>query len=661
VLRRLCLLPGVSGASWAAVALLLALATWQVPGMVPQAGLDPSWRIALHLAAFHGLDFGRDIVFTYGPLGFLSIPLLVTTTTAVSAFAYAAAAQLGLALVVVFAASRTYGRFTGTLLAFLALGLGLSLSDVAVYVAFFAAVWLLERDDTPTEWWLLPLGGALAAFELLVKLNAGIVCLALIALAAWRLPPGRVRAELVLAGSFALSLLVLWVLTGNPVAGLPHWLRESWAVVSGYTDGMALEARGRAAEYVWAAVLLTGAGVLLVTHLLRLPRARAAALLLVVAGYTYASFKEGFVRHDAQHDLQFFGAFGLSLLAFRWRGAARWGALALLLGTVDATLGFRGIGLRELFFAAFGVSLVALRRRGARRFAALALLLGIVIATPVMLELGIWQLYRPVARARAAVDDGRTLAEGGRRRRELESAKAAVRAQLAVPQGDLRLLRGESVDVVPYEISAVWAYGLRWRPEPLLQWYAAYTGGLDRLNAVALERRGAERILRRTGTIDSREPDFDAPATHLALMCHYRELAAGSGWEVLARTRDRCGSARVLATVQARAGETVRVPRAQANEIVYARIRFPRSLAARLESLVFKPLRLPRIDLGGSDFRFILGNADGPLILRIPRSAGLSPYFGAGVSYDSFRIRRVPSPFSVEFHALPIGGGRRQR
>src|SRR4051794_27622935 len=74
---------------WKPVATLaLALAAWPVPGMQPRAGLDPSWQIALHMAASDRLTYGRDVVFTYGPLGFLSIPLTVTVPTAVASIAF---------------------------------------------------------------------------------------------------------------------------------------------------------------------------------------------------------------------------------------------------------------------------------------------------------------------------------------------------------------------------------------------------------------------------------------------------------------------------------------------------------------------------------------------------------------------------------------------
>jgi hypothetical protein len=36
---------------------------------MPTTGLDPSWRFALNVAVSPGLVFGRDVLFTFGPLG----------------------------------------------------------------------------------------------------------------------------------------------------------------------------------------------------------------------------------------------------------------------------------------------------------------------------------------------------------------------------------------------------------------------------------------------------------------------------------------------------------------------------------------------------------------------------------------------------------------
>jgi hypothetical protein len=54
----------------------------------PSTGLDPSWRISLNMAIDKGLIFGKDIVFTYGPLGYLEtrIPELVSKHFRLSCF-----------------------------------------------------------------------------------------------------------------------------------------------------------------------------------------------------------------------------------------------------------------------------------------------------------------------------------------------------------------------------------------------------------------------------------------------------------------------------------------------------------------------------------------------------------------------------------------------
>ena len=54
----------------APLAILLALLLFQFP-LPAKPGVDPSWGMVLVYAHRHGLQFGRDITFTYGPYGFL--------------------------------------------------------------------------------------------------------------------------------------------------------------------------------------------------------------------------------------------------------------------------------------------------------------------------------------------------------------------------------------------------------------------------------------------------------------------------------------------------------------------------------------------------------------------------------------------------------------
>lgn len=590
--------------------LVLALGTWRVwpvNSVHPSAGLDTSWKIGLHLAAAHGLVFGRDVTFTYGPLGFLTQPLTVNSTTGALSIAFSLLVWLALAAAVIGAARRSFAPVTAFVIAYLVLVLPNQIADALVLVAFLAAVGVFEdaRARSPL---LVAGAGAFAGVVLLVKLNDGILTFVIFALAVSGLPRLLRMAALLLA-SFAGSVVVLWVVTGNPIGALPDWLRATSHVLSGYSETMASEANGRWPQYVWAAALLVAAGILLALHLGR----TRPALWLIAAVFVAAYLKEGFVRHDA-HDLIFFAAFAAVLPAFRWRERRlRVGAAAVVVAAVAA-----------------------------------------VVATP---EVGLGDLLRPVSSASAALSDARLVVEQGRLREEAASSRATIRSQLALPPGLVAALRGRTVAVVPEEVSAVWAYGLRWRPESTLQDYGAYDAYLDRLDAQEVASSGPARLLQavRWPGVDGTHPLLEAPATAFARICHYRARRTSTQWTVLARTADRCGAPTLIARRTGRAGEAIEIPDPpRRGELVYACIGLRSSLSARLGNLLFKPVHLPKIVLGAVTYRFVAASADDPLVLRLPAGAGLPSFLGGAVDYARFTLLNVSSGFTVSFYAVPL-------
>ena len=89
----------VLSSTWTLGGLVFAV-TW-AGGLVPPfdpLNIDSSAHAGLQMAATQRLDFGSEIVFTYGPLGFLHVPELVYPTTLRIAFAYALAIHAALAI-----------------------------------------------------------------------------------------------------------------------------------------------------------------------------------------------------------------------------------------------------------------------------------------------------------------------------------------------------------------------------------------------------------------------------------------------------------------------------------------------------------------------------------------------------------------------------------
>jgi hypothetical protein len=597
-----------------AAAAAIAWLTWPVASFIPENGLDPSWQIALALAADHRLHFGHDIVFSYGPLGFLAHPRLVTTPTAVAALLFAAVAQFSLCAVVLWRALRSFPWYVALLItytigAMLAASGFSNLGDYAVFVVFVLVVYMLEQERFAATW-LIPLGGFLAAFQLLVKVSGGFIALALLALAVWRALPGGWRSELLLAGSFSVSLVVVWVAVGSAVGDLPRWLYESAHVVGAYTSAMALEA-GSGGLYLQAAALLAVAVALVVARARGLGTWRTAALAAACALYTFAYFKEGFVRLDAIHAALFFSAFAIGLVAITWDPPTRWVTAALIAASLGA---------------------VADTTEGSEFF------------------------YRPSARLGTMADEVDAVFHGGR---EISQARAVVRGELKLDRTTIRLLRGHTVDVQPYETSAVWGYGFAWRPQPLVQSYVALDHELDRFNAHALASRGPERILvqQELPALDGRHPLYLAPESTLVILCRYRQLHVHGGWETLGRAGDRCGTSRPLRSVEADQGEKVPVPTASSNdEVVYARIHIKKTLKRRLADLVFKTIDQPGVVINRQTYRIVSDVMRGPVILRMAKNSGIAPAFGGSLDVSTISLANVPSPLRIEFFALQLKG-----
>ena len=126
------------------ISVLIGVATWQVVSLAAATGTDQSWRVALHLTWTRNIHFGSGFVWTYGPLGFLSFPIAVAGSTLVASFVFSAAAWLLLSYLVVRRGAAAFGLLIGIPLAYLVVGLPVSMPDVLLLVEVLLAAIALE-------------------------------------------------------------------------------------------------------------------------------------------------------------------------------------------------------------------------------------------------------------------------------------------------------------------------------------------------------------------------------------------------------------------------------------------------------------------------------------------------------------------------------------
>jgi hypothetical protein len=603
----------------AAVAFGLAILTWQGASVVPTAGLDPSWHAGLNMAAQRGFDFGRDIVWTYGPLGYLKTPLLYYVEPFRVAILYTFLLRAATAIALVWAMRRTFSLPVSLLITWIVLAV--LAEDPALVLAGVIAISSLLARQRPLPVWAVVALGAWAGLEALGKLSIGGAVFLILLIWVWAQSERRALTVGIFVASFATTFTVLWLVCSQALGAIPDYLHRGAMVTFGYSSAMGLEVPGQMWTY-WAALaiaLIGGYGI--VTASSALHGRRRGAAIGILALILFVEFKEGFVRHDT-HVLLFFSAMLCIIPALGWGRAHR--SEALLATVVVGTA----------FFAALGGDPAA--------------------------------AINPRESASSFWDQAKLTVSAGKRNAAIASARSSMTMQYGFPPRFARLIGNRPVAILPYEAGLAWALRLNWHPLPVFQDYQAYTSGLDDLNANALSSDdGPAFVIRNTAPdIDGRSSTFDPPREYIALLCHFRQVARNNTWEILQRVPNRCGREKPLGSRTSVAwGEGITVPRAPANSMVLASVRgVGVGGFERLRSLAHRPVnRYVRFG-NGRQVRIIPALAGDGLLMSAPRGVDYPAPFRVAPNVASIAFLKGAGgqpggrPLHVQFEAVPVSG-----
>jgi hypothetical protein len=586
------------------VAAIAAVCFWPYASPDPGIGIDWSWQAGLALARIHHVAWGPQIVFTYGPLGFLRTLAYYSFEQSLLATIYQPMIVAALLLGIAAALRQRHAPMPSLIGAFVTTGVVVIVNfegyaDLAILAAFaWAAVPLLQHDPRrSTVFTTCLVLGAAAGLQLLVKLNSGltilVIALAVSVLLDWR-AVGRHCATVT---AFAASTLIWWVIAGQHLGNLPTWLRYSAAFLSGYSEAMSIPF----AKWAYSWVLFWA---------------------MVVSGLAWiGALCVMFVRGGPEIPRRFVVLASL-----------------LTLITAHAALGRFERGHSFALICLIVVTAVITPLSGIRRRAFV-----LVVVAGVVLDLGLSTFFDkfPDPRMRAAVQAPRqavdrlvTLVQPGRLDQRVERTKARQRAQYAIPERFIETIGSGTVHIDSYETSAVWAYDFAWWPVPVFQSYAAYTPALDDLNSESLATGGPEFILsqpRRFG-IDRRLLREESPRYVRALLCNYTMSGRENGWTLFTR-RDspRCGPLTPLSEIRID-GNDVAVPAPSGPDMaVLVGIDLEPTVLDRLFQGALAPLSIPTVVLDGVPYRLVPGNAAEPfLVYAHTIGVGRSPSLGQG-------------------------------
>ncbi len=283
--------------------LVLVAIAFRVPEF-PDHGLDTSWRMALGQFFVEGRQFGTEVVFTYGPLGFVMGNTYWGGQWA-SLITWHACLAVTFAAIIFWHGLRLSGYNRLFFFAFFFL-FGVSYQDAIQQIAIaLLGLELIKRSDQAWRWSSLAIVGLLVIFSL-IKFTNIVLCVALISLAGglgywtqrnWKT---ALRIPLLYAGLFMLG----WVLCGQNLANLPAYFHSSWQISQGYQDAMGFSSPPFQLYLGLTVLVLVIAHALL--NLLSHPdRIRGFALAAGVGAFIYLNWKHGFIRADG-HQVGFY-------------------------------------------------------------------------------------------------------------------------------------------------------------------------------------------------------------------------------------------------------------------------------------------------------------------------------------------------------------------
>ncbi len=265
-------------------------------------GIDESWRAALHLTGPSGLHFGEDIVFTYGPLGFLSVPAPFFGASSILAIVATAGVYLAAAATLLVLASRLLPGWAA--IAFvLVTGRAVfpflppfEMLQALVFVWCVEAV-LAERLRVRAEW-LIVGAGIVAAVALMGKINVGVFAAGMLLVAAVALGRPWWRGAAIFAGVAAAGCLVIWLVTGQPLGALPRFVTDSIEIVRGYSEAMVVDTHPTL-RWVYAAYAIAVAILAWLGWQVTRDRPSSVRLALLALGtiIAFAEWKTAFTRN----------------------------------------------------------------------------------------------------------------------------------------------------------------------------------------------------------------------------------------------------------------------------------------------------------------------------------------------------------------------------
>ena len=564
-------------------------------------GLDSSFKFAFNYFFSKNIQPGKEIIFTYGPFGFLVFPQPVgenlLLTIIVVSFLRLAFFTAFLYLDLLIEKPNTLLRKLWALVILAILSLS---TDFGFTLIFFTATLLLLQDETKNKTYVV-FAIVLSSLSILVKSSYGVVTVLLILLYSlieyFRFR--NIRRLVFTNLGVALAFTIGWFVIYRDLSGLGHYLHGMLELSVGYSSAMTIN-----------------------------PQNNWIYLATFFALYFYLPFsiKEGRV-------FILYGMFFLPLLAFFKYAFSREDHIYLFLFFIINFYCLLFICLRKFRISVFLIVVIS----AVAFFANMKYVkMGVSMTKSKLLTMnGLSNFKRVVL---SFEDYEKNLSE---------KSKTNLRKR-ALGENVVRIIGTQPVDIYPWETSFVPANDLNWQPRPVFQSYVAFTPWLDRQNALFFDSPKSPKYILwqvdrwrgEVSSIDERYLLNDEPLTIYEIFDHYKLILRDTKIALFERVQTNNFKKPVLMrNEKGYWDEWIKVP-SVANGVIRARLHVSRKIIGKIKRLMYKEEEFfIEYRLGNGDimkYRLVIDNAVSgvwvsPLIIRLS-----DPY--GGVPVEEIRL-----------------------
>lgn len=532
--------------------------------------IDGSWKIGINWATVNGLKFGKDIVFSYGPLYFLSDNSLLNINRPLYFGANILSIILCFLSLFLFAKFiierldfselkyKIFSHIVILLALYSFLCVYIELAEFLLLLSFLLLFSLVEKTNRKKDdiLWTIFIGFIFSILSL-VKFYyfIAVVTLTILSIVIF-ITIKKSYILISLVGSFIIFLISIWLILEKSLFALLLYIKNGFALTFGYSEGLQLYFEDWQGKFLYEgrfiiiyAVLIFALWAGLLIYGIAKKSKDIIFYFLLSSPILFLIYKQGYTRMDHFHTQEYF-RFLIFLLVFTLLifGKKLWKIFPLLLILILIALPFRAVD-----------ETLNIRRK---------------------ISYNLNEVSKAVKIINPSSYKEMQLYEKEEVRKMLVDYEDAIK----------RINKGDKVDIIPNEVVVPYVFDLNWSPRPIFQSVNMYNSTLNILNANHFKGKDApSKVIYHLDAIDGRYAIFDEPLVFQELLKNYNFIYSNDkGIGVLEKKAEETDyNIKTISKDRIKFNQIIDVPDVD-NGYLFCKIDIKLNFIGRIKNLLYK-------------------------------------------------------------------------